>query len=152
MKKDIYSPEKIREALTGAVIGAFADMAFLDAAETGPVDVAFGPVLSMGLSLTEPVFGELLMYLSLDCKKKILENMFDRDIEDLSARDIDDCLLEMLNVIGGNLMGCLSDTGKFKLGFPEVLFTDEVSETPAERVDVCFDAEGTPFKVSVTLR
>ena len=128
----MYSDEEIKKAVEDAVIKTFAEMAFIDVVPTeeGDVTIDFGPILS--ISFSYPVHGGFILYLPNECKKQIVEDVFARDWEELSMSEIDDCLLELLNVLAGNFLHFLcGENIKYNMNFPEVLF-DETDITPAD--------------------
>lgn len=148
----MYSEEQIKKATQDAVIKTFAEMAFIDAVplEKSEGDVNYGPILS--ISFSYPVHGGFILYLPNECKQQIVEDVFARPWDELSLSEIDDCLLELLNVLAGNFLHILcGEDIKYNMNFPEVLF-DESDISPGEDYKTYyFDAEDILFKTSVSV-
>ena len=65
---------------------------------------------------------------------------------------IDDCLLEMLNVLAGSFLNSYyGEEVKYSLTFPEILFDDKEIDEGAKSHIFYFDAEGIVFKVSISI-
>jgi CheY-specific phosphatase CheX len=142
----------IKEALVQAVVGALSDMAFLDAIEAQPVAPPFPTSHVISVGFTKPVRGEIALYLPLDCKRTIVENVHGQDWDSLSAAEIDDCLLELGNIVAGNLLNAYCGRGTaHDISLPVLLFDDADLSCPGERADVTFDAEGHPLRALVCL-
>jgi hypothetical protein len=136
-------------AVTGAVRDAFGEMAFIDVGdgEPGPV-----PEVAQVLSLTfsDPRRGTLALLLPKACKKAIVENIYGVGWDSLTTDKIDDCLLELLNVLGGafmrNYFGRETD---FAISLPEMIFDESHLDVRGEGRDLFFDAEGVVFQVRI---
>lgn len=146
----MYSEEQVKKAVQDAVIKTFAEMAFIDVmpVEKPETPVNYGPILN--ISFSYPVHGGFILFLPNECKRRIVEDVFAKDWEELSLSEIDDCLLELLNVLAGNFLHLLcGEDIKYNMNFPEVLF-DESDLPPGDSYrDYYFDAEDIPFKTSV---
>lgn len=142
----------MKEALVQAVTGALSDMAFLDALEAQPAAPPFPTSHVISVGFTKPVRGEIALYLPLDCKRAIVENVHGRDWDSLSAAEIDDCLLELGNIVAGNLLAayCGRETAH-DIALPVLLFDDADLNCPGERVVITFDVEGRPLRALVCL-
>lgn len=141
-------------ALTSAAVHTFADMAFLDVlltdSESAPNTVEYHQVVS--IAILAPIPGAMHMFLPLECKKTIVENIHAKPWEELSVEEIDDCLLELLNVLAGNfLQFLLKGEGKYNISFPEILFDEKEIARHSFYKELCFDAEGIPFKLTLTM-
>ncbi len=148
MKHDL-SKEVLEEALRSAVSLTFADMCFLDVqpalGEEHPGD---GQLLHIAFSA--PIRGGMILLLPLDLKRQIVENIHASAWEELNATQIDDCLLELLNVLAGNFLQMLfGESRKVNLSFPEVLFERSEVDENALFKDYFFSAEGTGLIVSI---
>lgn len=146
--------QALSEALVRAVMVTFADMAFLDVVPNPDrKSLGKGEIHQIiGLPLLDPVLGNLYLFLPKDCKRAIVENIHGRPWEELSIEEIDDCLLELLNVLGGNFLeNYLGRDRKYNISFPEVIFDDQEIESRSLCLELYFDAEGIPFKILVTL-
>ena len=151
MKKKLKA--KMEEAMVKAAAKTFSDMAFIDAnkLESLSEDIQFSHIVQ--ISLFKPIEGKIALYLPSECKKMIVENIYGIDWKDLKATDIDDCLLEILNVLAGNfLKRYCGDDVKLNISLPELLFDKEELNGSSSFMDIYFDAEGIPFKVSIYLK
>jgi hypothetical protein len=145
--------EKVTQAMHEAVQTTFMDMAFLDILpmEEEPEEITYNQVIH--ISFSEPEYGDVTLYLPLECKKMIVENIHGEDWEAVSSDSIDDCLLELLNVLAGNFLNSYS--GKevsHNMSFPEMLFDEEDFHKKGDHVDLYYDAEGVPFRITVYVR
>ncbi len=142
---------QIREAILESTADTFAEMTFLDVLEDEEKqDFEAGQLLY--IEFDRPIYGRLMLSMPLELKQMIVENIHAKDWEELSVSDIDDCLLEVLNVLAGNFLRALHrEDIKVHLNFPHVMFSyEEISDL--ESFDVYhFSAEGTPFSISLAL-
>lgn len=142
--------EKIQTAMTEALQDTFGDMAFLDVMplQERPPELSFSQILY--LEFLDPHSGKCLLYLPKDLKQSIVENIHADDWDNLSADERDDCLLEILNVIGGNFLRALyGPDQRFNMSFPTVIFDEQDIDNRDKFVDLYYDGEGIPFSVSV---
>ena len=95
------------EALVEAAQKTFADMAFVDVNPTEPPSepLTFSHVIS--IEFRTPGTGRILLFLPQEVKKMVAENIYGRDWKTLRSEEIDDCLLELLNVLAGNMVDSL---------------------------------------------
>ena len=138
-----------RRAMDEAVSVTFADMAFID---VNPVSAAGGEPVEyshvISISLLSPAAGELSLFFPLECKRKIAENIYAKAWEDLDVQEIDDCLLELLNILAGNFLLRLYGAGtKYNISFPEILFDDSRMERFPDAEEFLYDAEGTRIRI-----
>ena len=144
---------RLQDSVVAAVERTFSDMAFLDVVEVPEISarLKFGHILH--ISFTEPEEGEIALFLPSECKRKIVENIYGRDWGDLHATEIDDCLLEMLNVLAGNFLSdCYGDAKKHNVSLPELRFDDSGIFKGDKFAQFYFDAEEMPFKVSICFK
>ncbi len=93
----------------------------------------------------------MVLFLPSECKRLIVKNIYGSDWNELHDPEIDDCLLEILNVLAGNFLNeyCGNDA-KHDMSLPGLLFDEKemsLSEAPSENY---FDAEGTIFKIAIS--
>ncbi len=144
--------ETAHAALVAATQSTLGEMAFLDVLEsTEAVEFEAGQLLYIEFS--KPIRGRILLAFPSEIKQEIVENIHATAWEDLSVSEIDDCLLELLNILGGNFLRELhKEDTKVVLSFPHVLFSlEEISDLENFK-EYYFDAEGTPFAVSLSLQ
>ncbi|MFW5850062.1 MAG: chemotaxis protein CheX [Spirochaetota bacterium] len=126
----------VKDALDEAVITSFADMAFMDAV-VEPDDVPEADSVSVGqlvhIRFGHPSSGFLTLYLGLTTKQRLVENVYGRGWDELSDSEVDDCLMELANIVAGNFMlerG--EEEDRHAVSLPQVLY-DEADLPPAER-------------------
>ena len=139
----------IKEALKQAVEMTFINKAFVDDKEAEePAEVNFSHIIH--ISFSSPVEGGMILFLPTACKKMITENIHGSNWESLSTDEIDDCLLELLNVLAGNFLNI--HYGKevgHNMTFPQLLFDESEVPKHGDYRDYFFDAEGVPFKIGL---
>lgn len=143
--------ENTKDALLKAIQSTLGEMAFIDVIEAEePQEFETGQL--MFIEFYKPIHGRLLLALPIEIKQAIVENIHATDWNELSVNEIDDCLLELLNVLGGNFLREL-EGGEVKvhLSFPTVLFSLEEILDLDSFWEFNFDAEGSPLTISVAL-
>jgi hypothetical protein len=137
----------LSDALEQAVAETFSGMAFLDALPTEPC----------GFDRTDRRFvvevraagiHRIVLILPLPVCRTIVENIHACSMDELSASDVDDCLLETLNVLAGTFGRFYwGDVSRYKLTLPRDAagLPDEPPERGSDTY--WFDAEGQPFAV-----
>lgn len=141
--------EKVHEALVKSIQMTMMDMAFVDVIEADEIpDVHHSNVLY--LNFTHPVSGGIILRLSKDCKMTIVENIHGSNWDSLSSDEIDDCLLEVLNVLAGNFLNfyCGKESGH-NMSFPQMLFDEGEVPDADDFASFYFDAEGVIFRADV---
>jgi len=139
----------IVDALGQAVAETFSEMAFLDAIPC-PGPGAAGGAQVFVIQVRGDETHHLVLDLPLEAKRSIVENIIATPWEEIPSNEIDDCLLEFLNVLGG-AFGRLywGDESKYKLSFPEVRIgiPEEIDDDALE--SYWFDAYGQLFALHV---
>ncbi len=141
----------LKKDLMATVKKTFADMFFIDVIESKENEIKeYSHILS--LKVLEPEYLEIVLWLPLPIKKEVTENIYGTAWEEISAVEIDDCLLELLNVLAGNFLIEYCGPGtKFSISLPEILF-DESELDNSDYRSIFFDAEGKSFMVSIHQR
>jgi hypothetical protein len=139
----------LEQALEQVVAETFSEMAFLDAIPAeAPLDTSETQVFV--IQVRGDTAHSLVLDLPLETKQAIVENIHARPWDELASNDIDDCLLEFLNVLGG-AFGRLywGDDSRYKLSFPEVRIgiPEEIDRKTMQTF--WFDAYGNFFAVHV---
>lgn len=104
----------------------FEEMAFLDVADGPPVP---GKALELGsdgpvlfLAYTRPKSGAFVLAMPKELKFKIAEAIFGEEAESLSAEQLDDSLLELMNVLAGRLLTLRYGDSSYAMGLPTVQY------------------------------
>ena len=141
----------LKESINASVIKTFSDMAFIDVSSLSGLSekMVYSQILHM--TFFEPVEGQIVLFLPSECKRLIVENIYGSDWNELHDPEIDDCLLEILNVLAGNFLTeyCGNDA-KHDMSLPCLLFDEKeisLSEAPSEYY---FDADGAIFKIAIS--
>ena len=141
----------LQKAMLSAVERTLSDMAFLDviAKPDFPETLKFSSILH--ISVVEPIRGEIALFLSTECKKLIVENIYGSDWDSLHDVEIDDCLLEMLNVLAGNFLSeYCGESVKHDVSLPELRFDDSETFKGNMHHRLYFEAEETFFGISIS--
>lgn len=126
------------EVLNEAVRMTFEEMAFLDVAPgrapQAPSVTEEGPVLY--LEYSRPKAGALALFLPKEIKFAVAEAIYGETWTQLSAIQLDDSLLELLNVLAGRLLTQKFGSGTpYTMGLPTVLY-----DPPGELPGSCHEA------------
>jgi len=139
----------VADALEQVVAETFSEMAFLDAIPSETPGESSGTQVFV-IQVRGDETHHLVLDLPRDAKQSIVENIIATPWEELPSNEIDDCLLEFLNVLGG-AFGRLywGDESKYKLSFPEVRvgIPEEIDDDSLE--SYWFDAYGQVFALHV---
>jgi len=92
-----------------------------------------------------PEHGQLQFFLPRDCKQLIVESIYSENWKTLSAKETDDCLLELVNVATGNYLSKLYPGQPYKMNLPALYFDDSGL---IEGKAFYFKVKGIPFMVS----
>lgn len=146
-----FDRDKISRSFIDAVIDTFAEMAFIDVISESDFDDEISHTSIMGINYKEPGEGSLLFFMTKECKKQLVENIYGEDWVILNDMEIDDCLLEILNVLSGDFLKNLyGKDHKINMSFPRLYFDDEVVPTGTYPLEFIFNAEGAMFKAKVS--
>ena len=141
--------DRTPELFARSIINSFSDMAFLDVVAAEPVALNTGQVFH--ILFTGPESGDIVLHLPNACKKQIVENIYGENWGALDPSQIDDCLLEILNVLAGCfLKERFGEDVAYDISLPELLFDESILATD-DYDDYFFDAEGNAFKASIRL-
>jgi CheY-specific phosphatase CheX len=144
--------ENIKEAMIKTIESVFSDMVFIDTLhiEKSPENFDYTQILY--IDIISHSNGYIIAYLPLDLRKTIVETIHSTDWDEMHASEIDDCLLEILNVIAGNFMTELLGRGaKYNISFPAVNYDEEDIEQLDKSQEIYFSAEGPIFRINVLL-
>ncbi len=139
------------EQFQSAVTETFSEMAFIDVVPTDPPEETPSYSHIIHIRFNEPVDGSIALCLPGDTKRMLVENIYGDEWESLDTEKIDDCLLEILNVLAGHYLSeRFGPEIKRDLSLPELLFDDE--ELPhGESYTACwFDAEDSIFSAFIS--
>jgi CheY-specific phosphatase CheX len=142
----------IQTAITSAVEQTFINMAFIDVIRARTEQTSSDVSQLIVIDITKPRRGSILLRLPLALKRQVVENIHADSWEDLSAREIDDCLLEILNVLAGNyLHKLLGENVKYNITFPQIVFDEDEFGDETGFENYFYDAEGIIFEVSIRM-
>ncbi|MDA3809411.1 MAG: chemotaxis protein CheX [Spirochaetaceae bacterium] len=144
--------EKIRKSFINAVIETFAEMAFIDVIPVKNYSDKISHTSILGLTFNKPGEGSLLFFMTKECKKQLVENIYGEDWTSLNDMEIDDCLLEILNVLAGDFLKNLYDkNSKVSMSFPRLYFDDDETTQGENFLKFIFNAEGAMFMAKVSI-
>ncbi len=142
--------EKLQNSMNEAVLQTFGEMAFIDALPTGTELVEHHQI--MILEITKPERGTIFLLMTTDCKQQVVENIHGDSWDSLPPGKIDDCLLELLNVLGGTFLSFYyGENTNYSLSFPQVMFDDSEMPDLKNYSILSYDAEGALFSIAVRL-
>jgi len=144
--------DKIKDAMIKTIGSVFSDMIFIDTLYMEEAPESFEYTQILFIDVISPQAGYITAYLPLELRKTIVETIHSSDWNDMHASEIDDCLLEILNVVAGNFMTeFLGRDNKYNISFPAVNYDEEDIENLDKSQELYFNAEGSVFKINVFL-
>ena len=144
--------EKIKDAMVKTIESVFSDMIFIDTLHMEESPEGFEYTQILFIDILSPQNGYIIAYLPLDLRKTIVETIHSTDWDDMHASEIDDCLLEILNVVAGNFMAeLLGRDQKYNISFPAVNYDEEDIENLEQSQEIYFNAEGPVFRINVLI-
>ncbi|MBB6481480.1 chemotaxis protein CheX [Spirochaeta isovalerica] len=147
-----FDQQKIIRAFNDAVIETFAEMAFIDVVPEPHREGKISYTGIMGLEFSRPGRGHILFYMTKDCKKELVENIYGEEWIRLSDMEIDDCLLEILNVLAGDfLKNLFGEKDKVVMSFPRLYFDEENIPGNPGQFRFVYNAEGALFFARLSL-
>jgi CheY-specific phosphatase CheX len=144
--------ELIKKAMIKTIESVFSDMVFIDTIhlDENPAILDYTQILY--IDLVSPQTGYIIAYLPFELRKTIVETILSTDWDEMHASEIDDCLLEILNVIAGNfLTEYLGRDVKYNISFPAVNYDEEDIDNLEKSQEIYFDAEGSIFRIKILL-
>jgi CheY-specific phosphatase CheX len=142
----------IEKSIEESMKQTFEAMAFIDVEVDEAAEAEFTAGQLMHISFSEPIEGEMVLILSKECKMQVVENIYGKEWTEVDPTAVDDCLLEMLNVIAGNFLNSYCGyRSKHNLSLPNLIFDLQETHDQKEARFFCFDAEGAPLKVSLRI-
>ncbi len=142
--------ELIKEAMIKTIESVFSDMIFIDALHIEDKPESFNYTQILYIDIVSPQTGYVIAYLPLELRKTIVETIHSTEWDELHASEIDDCLLEILNVIAGNFMAeLLGRDVKYNISFPAVNYDEEDIENLDKSQAIFFNAEGPVFRINI---
>ena len=141
----------ITQAVNEAVIATFSDMAFMDAEpiQTCSGCPPFGQII--GVEFLHPLEGHMILHLTTPIKQMVIENIHGVDWNDLARREVDDCLMELVNIMAGNFL-LLVESGqhRYALSLPQVWYDESDIMDCGTLDDYYFIVNDEAAKVSLT--
>lgn len=122
------------EALDEAIVASFADMAFMDAVEEPAPETSVPPGQIVHIDFAHPLVGCVTLHLPASTKKRLVENIYGYGWESLAGSEVDDCLMELVNVVAGNFLRLMGqDEHRHAVSLPQILY-DDSDIPPGERL------------------
>lgn len=144
--------ELIKKSMIKTIESVFSDMVFIDTLHIVDTPENFIYTQILYIDIISPHTGYVIAYLPLELRKIIVETIHSTDWDDMHASEIDDCLLEILNVITGNFMTeLLGRDSKYNISFPAVNYDEEDIENLNKSQSIFFNAEGPIFRINILL-
>ena len=138
------------QALAEAVGSTFADLAFMDAEPESVHPGEPNPGQVIAIEFLQPLGGYLMLHLSAATKQLIIENIHGVDWESLSGSAVDDCLMELVNIMAGSFLVLVgSGDDRHSLSLPRVLYDESDLIIDDELVDHYFSVNGETTRVSL---
>ena len=142
--------EKLKQSMDEAVMQTFAEMAFVDVLPADIPKIDHSQI--MIIEITRPQRGVMYLLMPRECKQCVVENIHGDSWESLSVDQIDDCLLELLNVLGGNFLSrYYGEAVSYSVSFPQVVFDESELPDLESFSYYSYDAEGIPFAVALKM-
>ncbi len=115
-----------------AMAETFGEVCFLDCIPSSQnLQEGVGQVLF--IRVFEPFSGFIDMYLPLEIKKLIIENIHQETWTDILPRKIDDTLLEIMNILAGKFLANLTEnSSNYRIGLPQILFEQQAPGVDAK--------------------
>jgi len=142
---------KNRKLIAETIRKVFADMFFIDVEEVDALVLEKPWDIIIKTEIIKPFQGFFYLYLNQDIQKAATENIFAENFENLDSKKIEDCLLELLNVISGNILRVVFQDEKekhYEVKVPQVLRDESIAEN---EITLFFQAEDSFFQFSVQL-
>lgn len=89
----------------------------------------------------------LQFYFSLEGKRLLVEKILKENWENIKSHYIDDCLLEVVNIVGGNFFAAYFSGSPYDLGLPLMTFDDR-GLSKGDRY--FFNSEGILFGITLS--
>lgn len=140
--------DKIKKCLIPAVLQTFEEMAFIQVVEdTSKTDkIAFQNCFK--IDILEPFEASMVLFFTDSLKQMAGQNIYSSENSSLQENQLDDCFLEILNVLTGNFLNRYCEGKSYKVDLPEMIL--ELSEVHKKKdsLDLIFNAENIYFKIS----
>ncbi|MCX5846832.1 MAG: chemotaxis protein CheX [Deltaproteobacteria bacterium] len=141
--------KEMKETLMVAIFDVFERMfyVFLEPVNDEYSDYAMAATIQFGGALK----GEVKIFVSERLAKSMVQNLLGIETEDITEKDIEDCIKEAVNMICGNFLGRLDQTKVFDLSIPS--FSQRPGKA-AQGENVCmlyFDSDSDGFGTTLTL-
>ncbi len=119
----------VLQALDQAVIDSFADMAFMDATNVSEDEGALEAVPNgqlVHISFGQPLSGFITLHLGVETKRSLVKNIYGTEWDGMAGSQVDDCLMELANIIAGNFMLAFGEgENRHAVSLPQVLYDEQ---------------------------
>lgn len=117
--------EKMK-ALDEAVALSVGDMAFMDAEPIEKSKAAVPAGQLVHIRFAHPLVGYITLHLPSTTKQRLVENVFGRSWDELAGSEVDDCLMEMVNIIAGNFLLKIGEgEHSHAVSLPQMLYDEQ---------------------------
>jgi hypothetical protein len=137
---------KLVDSIVSMVIDTFSDMAFIDVNIITDKKIENDYENVFAIDVIKPFRATIYILLSDLLKKNITNNIYGEDSDKLRENELDDCLLEILNILSGKLLALYLDKSiNYKIDFPRIIV--DFKKKNYENINyIVFDAEGIIFE------
>lgn len=138
--------ENLQSFLSFSIKSTFHDMAGkeVETIENIPREIPYTNVFMIESFQPEELC--LKFFFPLELKRKLVESILEENWSNLSHEYIDDCLLEIVNIIGGNFFCRYFSPRRYEISLPRLTFDNR----GISRGDMYyFESEGIMFAVSL---
>ena len=141
--------KEVKETMRAAIFDVFEKMfyVFLEPVGDECSDYDIGAVIQYSGAQK----GELKILASEGLAKSMVQNLLGLKEEEITDKDIEDCIKEAANMICGNYLGRLDQTKVFDLTIPSFLRRPGEAGAGSNVCRLCFDSDGERFGAVLTL-
>ncbi len=142
--------KNIKAAINNSVSTVIEQMAFLDVEPAKEVRFVSEP--KYFIHMESPINGALIFSIPDTSKKNLAGNIYGKDFSEIKMNEINECLLELVNIITGQFLNKLDiKNAQYILGIPKIIFREEDLYTYSHNYNYFFNAEGSEFQIKLML-
>jgi len=141
--------KEVKEKLMAAIFDVFEKMFYVFLEPVG--DEYSDYDMGAAIQFIGAQKGELKILASEGLARSMVQNLLGLKVEEITNKDIEDCLKEAANMICGNFLGRLDQTKVFDLTIPSFLRRPGDTVQGSNVCTLCFDSDGERFGAVLTL-